>query len=96
MSLFNSIYILRDVCVWDLLQYEDTIFHPQCDLATLITEHLNLLSAGNLASVYYEQGNMEMAIFHYRRAITCDTEFLEAYNNLVGTFFHLVVHKSPS
>ncbi|OIT21173.1 putative udp-n-acetylglucosamine--peptide n-acetylglucosaminyltransferase sec [Nicotiana attenuata] len=38
------------------------------------------MAFGNLASVYYEQGNMEMAILNYRRAITCDAGFLEAYN----------------
>jgi tetratricopeptide (TPR) repeat protein len=43
--------------------------------------------AANLASIYYEQGNLEMAIFHYKQAISLDSEFLEAYNNLVG---HLV------
>jgi tetratricopeptide (TPR) repeat protein len=39
-----------------------------------------------LASIYYEQGNLDMAIFHYKQAISLDSEFLEAYNNLVGHF----------
>lgn len=42
--------------------------------------------AANLASIYYEQGNLDMAIFHYKQAISLDSEFLEAYNNLVGHF----------
>ncbi|KAK6161641.1 hypothetical protein DH2020_005022 [Rehmannia glutinosa] len=37
---------------------------------------------GNLASVYYEQSNLDMAILNYKRAIACDSGFLEAYNNL--------------
>lgn len=41
---------------------------------------------GNLASIHYEQGNLEMAILNYKRAIACDSGFLEAYNNLVGPF----------
>ncbi|KAK6793445.1 hypothetical protein RDI58_006898 [Solanum bulbocastanum] len=35
-----------------------------------------------LADVYYEQGNLEMAIRNFRRAIARDTEFFEAYNNM--------------
>lgn len=34
--------------------------------------------------MYYEQGNLDMAILHYNSAISCDAGFLEAYNNLVG------------
>lgn len=45
--------------------------------------------AGNLATVYYEQGNLEMAMLNYRRAITCDAGFLEAYNNLVGLYYFI-------
>lgn len=44
--------------------------------------------AGNMASIFYEQGNMDMAILNYKRAIACDAGFLEAYNNLVGHTFH--------
>lgn len=40
--------------------------------------------AGNLASIYYEQGQLDLAILHYSQAITCDPQFVEAYNNLVG------------
>lgn len=47
--------------------------------------------AGNLASVYYEQSNLDMAILNYKRAIACDAGFLEAYNNLVRFY-----SKSPS
>lgn len=43
--------------------------------------------AGNLASVYYEESNLDMAILNYKRAIACDPGFLEAYNNLVATIF---------
>lgn len=39
--------------------------------------------AGNLASIFYDQGKMDMAILNYKRAIACDAGFLEAYNNLV-------------
>ncbi|KAH0641311.1 hypothetical protein KY285_037897 [Solanum tuberosum] len=35
-----------------------------------------------LGLVYYEQGNLEMAIRNYRRAIACDAECFEAYSNL--------------
>lgn len=42
--------------------------------------------AGNLASMYYEQGQLDLAIFHYKQAISCDSAFLEAYNNLVGQY----------
>ena len=45
-----------------------------------------------MASVYYEQGNLDMAILHYNRAISSDTGFLEAYNNLVGFFFFFFSH----
>lgn len=34
--------------------------------------------------MYYEQGQLDLAIFHYKQAIACDSAFLEAYNNLVG------------
>lgn len=47
------------------------------------------LSAGNLASIYYEQRNLDMAILNYRRAIALDSGFLEAYNNLVGPIIFL-------
>lgn len=42
------------------------------------------LPTGNLASTYYEQGQLDMAILHYKQAVSCDPRFLEAYNNLVG------------
>ncbi|KAK4733365.1 hypothetical protein R3W88_007626 [Solanum pinnatisectum] len=35
-----------------------------------------------LADVYYEQGNLEMAIRNYRKAIAREAEFFEAYNNM--------------
>lgn len=44
------------------------------------------LCAGNLASVYYEQGNLDLAIMHYKQAILLDSTFLEAYNNLVSGY----------
>ena len=37
---------------------------------------------GNLASTYYERGQLDLAILHYKQAIACDQRFLEAYNNL--------------
>ena len=43
--------------------------------------------AGNLASIFYEQGQLDMAILHYKQAVACDPRFLEAYNNLVGLLF---------
>ena len=43
------------------------------------------MAAGNMAGTYYEQGQMDMAIVHYKQAIECDSGFLEAYNNLVGS-----------
>ncbi|GAB2210029.1 hypothetical protein Droror1_Dr00015279 [Drosera rotundifolia] len=41
-----------------------------------------MLDAGNLATIHYEQGQLDMAILHYKRAITLDAGFFEAYNNL--------------
>jgi len=41
---------------------------------------------GNLASIYYEQGQLDMAILHYKQVVACAPKFLEAYNNLVGFF----------
>ncbi|KAG6527555.1 hypothetical protein ZIOFF_009666 [Zingiber officinale] len=38
--------------------------------------------AGNLAGIYYEQSQLDMAILHYKQAINCDSTFIEAYNNL--------------
>lgn len=43
--------------------------------------------AGNLASVYYEQGQLDVAILHYKQALAFDSGFLEAYNNLVSLPF---------
>jgi len=40
------------------------------------------IAYGNLASVYYEQGQMDLAIMHYKQAIMLDSSFVEAYNNL--------------
>lgn len=40
--------------------------------------------AGNLASAYYDQGQLDLAIMHYKQALTCDSGFVEAYNNLVS------------
>ncbi len=41
------------------------------------------MGAGNLASLYYEQGLLDHAIVHYKQALLLDSNFLEAYNNLV-------------
>ena len=40
------------------------------------------IAYGNLPSVYYEQGQMDLAIMHYKQAIILDSTFVEAYNNL--------------
>ena len=48
------------------------------------------LIAGNLASVHYEQNNLELAIIHYKQAILLDSTFLEAYNNLVSFMYHFL------
>ncbi|KAG6468677.1 hypothetical protein ZIOFF_073370 [Zingiber officinale] len=42
--------------------------------------HWNMLR--NLAGIYYEQSQLDMAILHYKQAINCDSTFIEAYNNL--------------
>ena len=47
--------------------------------------HIQSCSAGNLASTYYDQGQLDLAILHYKQAISSDPRFLEAYNNLVGS-----------
>ncbi|KAG6501592.1 hypothetical protein ZIOFF_041475 [Zingiber officinale] len=39
------------------------------------------VAEGNLASIYYEQSQLDMAILHYKQAINCDSTFIEAYNN---------------
>ncbi|KAG5553327.1 hypothetical protein RHGRI_011257 [Rhododendron griersonianum] len=54
------------------------------DYAVAFGEHnfLYCMLACNLASIYYEQGKLDMAVLHYKRAIACDAGFLEAYNNL--------------
>lgn len=36
--------------------------------------------------MYYEQGQLDMAILHYKQAVARDPRFLEAYNNLVHCF----------
>ncbi|KAG6527806.1 hypothetical protein ZIOFF_009936 [Zingiber officinale] len=46
------------------------------------TMHWGYLDAGNLAGIYYEQSQLDMAILHYKQAIICDSTFIEAYNNL--------------
>ncbi|KAG6470437.1 hypothetical protein ZIOFF_071510 [Zingiber officinale] len=43
--------------------------------------HWNMLR--NLAGIYYEQSQLDMAILHYKQAINCDSTFIEAYNNLL-------------
>jgi len=39
------------------------------------------MAYGNLATIYYEQGQLDMAIRCYNQAIVCDPQFVEAYNN---------------
>lgn len=51
-----------------------------------------VVGAGNLASVYYEQGLLDLAIVHYKQALLLDTSFLEAYNNLVCFFVSLYMN----
>ncbi|KAG6501340.1 hypothetical protein ZIOFF_041219 [Zingiber officinale] len=46
------------------------------------TMHWGYLDARNLAGIYYEQSQLDMAILHYKQAINCDSTFIEAYNNL--------------
>ncbi|KAG6483325.1 hypothetical protein ZIOFF_059969 [Zingiber officinale] len=46
------------------------------------TMHWGYLDVGNLAGIYYEQSQLDMAILHYKQAINCDSTFIEAYNNL--------------
>ncbi|XP_040960101.1 probable UDP-N-acetylglucosamine--peptide N-acetylglucosaminyltransferase SEC isoform X1 [Gossypium hirsutum] len=41
-----------------------------------------LMYLGNLASTYYERGQLDLAIHHYKQAIAYDQRFVEAYNNL--------------
>lgn len=50
-----------------------------------------ILGAGNLASVYYDQGLLDYAILHYKQALLLDSSFIEAYNNLVR-FDNLIPH----
>nr|CAB3446600.1 unnamed protein product [Digitaria exilis] len=40
------------------------------------------MAYGNLATIYYEQGQLDMAIRCYNQAIVCDPQFVEAYNNM--------------
>ncbi|KAG6495483.1 hypothetical protein ZIOFF_043308 [Zingiber officinale] len=46
------------------------------------TMHWGYLDAGNLAGIYYEQSQLDMAILHYKQAINFDSTFIEDYNNL--------------
>ncbi|KAG6469610.1 hypothetical protein ZIOFF_070540 [Zingiber officinale] len=39
------------------------------------------VAEGNLAGIYYEQSQLDMAILHYKQTINCDSTFIEAYNN---------------
>ncbi|KAG6536379.1 hypothetical protein ZIOFF_001433 [Zingiber officinale] len=49
------------------------------------TEHLGTdVAEGNLAGIYYDQSQLDMAILHYKQAINCDSTFIEAYNNLTA------------
>lgn len=48
------------------------------------------IAHGNLASIYYEQGQLEQAIATYRDAILLEPTFVEAYNNLVSPRANLV------
>lgn len=41
--------------------------------------------AGNLATIYYEQRQLDMAIHCYNQALICDPRFVEAYNNMVSS-----------
>ncbi|KAG6476476.1 hypothetical protein ZIOFF_065718 [Zingiber officinale] len=45
---------------------------------------LGISGHGNLAGIYYEQSQLDMAILHYKQAINCDSTFIEAYNNLTA------------
>jgi tetratricopeptide (TPR) repeat protein len=47
------------------------------------------IAHGNLASIYYEQGQLEQAIATYRNAILLEPTFVEAYNNLVSSCANL-------
>ncbi|XP_020409049.1 probable UDP-N-acetylglucosamine--peptide N-acetylglucosaminyltransferase SEC-like isoform X4 [Zea mays] len=49
------------------------------DYAMAYGEHFH---AGNLATIYYEQGQLDMAIRCYNQAIVYDPQFIEAYNNM--------------
>lgn len=68
-----------ELCVGDIFHEDEFHFDHDCYFKKQKNN-----SAGNLASMYYEQGNLDMAILHYNSAISCDAGFLEAYNNLVG------------
>lgn len=71
------------------MAYGETNFGIQCTSFMLsfhcCSEMYAMLSLGNLASIYYDQGQLDLAIVHYKQAIACDSKFLEAYNNLVSS-----------
>lgn len=48
------------------------------------------MGAGNLASVYYDQGLLDSAILYYKQALLLDSSFIEAYNNLVWSDYLIV------
>ena len=67
------------------IAYGQFSFSEQNYIMSLLC-HISQLSnecTGNIASMYYEQGQLDQAILHYKQAIACDTGFIEAYNNLV-------------
>ncbi|KAG6479564.1 hypothetical protein ZIOFF_063031 [Zingiber officinale] len=62
---------------------EQQVYSPIVDTVFIMsTMHWGYLDAGNLAGIYYEQSQLDMAIMHYKQAINCDSTFIEAYNNL--------------
>lgn len=58
------------------------------DWVLVLHEHVDwLFIAGNLGNIYYEQGQLDLAILSYRQAINCNSSYVEAYNNLVDFAF---------
>jgi tetratricopeptide (TPR) repeat protein len=44
------------------------------------------IAHGNLASCFYDEGNMEMAVKLYKHAIQLEPNFPDAYNNLGNAY----------
>ncbi|KAG6492745.1 hypothetical protein ZIOFF_047710 [Zingiber officinale] len=77
----NDVGSLNKASMFEVL-IELLLFWKTNGLLPFFIVLVGLVDAGNLAGIYYEQSQLDMAILHYKQAINCDSTFIEAYNNL--------------